>query len=268
MIPLLKPTFQSRRAEGDSDSDDGVIDITDIPVFSFGKYQHIDYKTITEEETHYYFWAKKEKRPSKYLMHYLEWVESHYVADDAAQTVQRTKDLQEARNSAALLAVTKFGPKKSAGPKAKAPPAGANELLKNKLTRQQAYQKGQPQCIQCTRFDKGGSNIFQDTLTCMDCGRQVKTPKETADPTTCSHANLCNARSSKTTHRVTCADCGEIIYEEPQSVYRERGCEAPGFEHASSSSSKGGPSVRPQAPSRDSRCLKKMPSQQRRFWEY
>ena len=71
----------------------------------------------------------------------------------------------------------------------------------------------------------------------MDCGRQVKESKPKADPRTCQHPELCNAKSSKTTHRVTCAHCQEVLYEEPQADFKARGCEAPGFEHATSSAS-------------------------------
>ena len=40
-------------------------------VFQFGKYRNERYEDVTEESPDYYFWSSQERKPSKYLQHYL-----------------------------------------------------------------------------------------------------------------------------------------------------------------------------------------------------
>ena len=49
-------------------------------VFQFGKYGNERYEDVTEETPDYYFWCSQERKQSKYLQHYLEWVTEHYRA--------------------------------------------------------------------------------------------------------------------------------------------------------------------------------------------
>ena len=56
-------------------------------VFQFGKYRNERYEDVTEETPDYYFWGSQERKPSKYLQHYLEWVTEHYVVDPVRSTL-------------------------------------------------------------------------------------------------------------------------------------------------------------------------------------
>ena len=113
-------------------------------------------------------------------------------------------------------------------------------------------------CQVCSNFDLGDSNQHQNMRTCKDCGKvfKEKVALKVVDPELCTHPNVNIARSSKTTHRITCAGCGITLYEKPQSSFKARGCEAPGFEDKdfkrSSSSTGGGIAPMPQLPDR---CL-------------
>ena len=56
-------------------------------VFQFGKYRNERYEDVTEETPDYYFWGSQERKPSKYLQHYLEWVTEHCVVDPVRSTL-------------------------------------------------------------------------------------------------------------------------------------------------------------------------------------
>eukprot|EP00972_Heterocapsa_arctica_P078829 11625287-Heterocapsa_arctica.AAC.1 len=49
--------------------------------FRFGQCERETFKDITEEEPTYYEWAKQQKRPGKYLLEYIEWVDARYDPD-------------------------------------------------------------------------------------------------------------------------------------------------------------------------------------------
>ena len=103
-------------------------------------------------------------------------------------------------------------------------------------TRKDAYHKaatvGEESGHVCRNFDCGGSNPHYVIETCKECGKTFKTKKTftVEDPSTCLHVNFNNTGSTKSTHRIACADCGIVLFEEPQSIYKARGKEAPGFE--------------------------------------
>ena len=56
-------------------------------MFQFGKYRNERYEDVTEGTPDYYFWGSQERKPSKYLQHYLEWVTEHYVVDPVRSTL-------------------------------------------------------------------------------------------------------------------------------------------------------------------------------------
>eukprot|EP00972_Heterocapsa_arctica_P040185 5921259-Heterocapsa_arctica.AAC.1 len=71
----------------------------DYKTFQFGQYKGDSFKEITEEEPHYYEWAKKKnKKPAKYLLAYIERVDARYDYESQEhrppiefETVPRTK---------------------------------------------------------------------------------------------------------------------------------------------------------------------------------
>ena len=56
-------------------------------VFQFGKIRNERCEDVTEESPDYYFRGSQERKPSKYLQHYLEWVTEHHVVDPARSTL-------------------------------------------------------------------------------------------------------------------------------------------------------------------------------------
>ena len=63
------------------------------------------------------------------------------------------------------------------------------------------------------------------TLTCLQCGTVTQGKREeplVKSPETCPHVNTDARGSSSTTHRVYCKDCGQYVYECPQSEWRQQ----------------------------------------------
>ena len=56
-------------------------------VFRSGEYRNERYEDVTEETPDYYFWGSQERKPSKYLQHYMAWVTEHYVVDPVRSTL-------------------------------------------------------------------------------------------------------------------------------------------------------------------------------------
>ena len=56
-------------------------------VFRLGKYWNERYEDVTEETPDCCFWGSQERKPSKYLQHYLEWVTEHHDADLVRSTL-------------------------------------------------------------------------------------------------------------------------------------------------------------------------------------
>ena len=70
------------------------------PRFKFGQYKDEPYDGVTKENSSYYFWGSTQKAPSKYLVHYLRWVEDNYCIDKSTETLwpngtERPQDVPE-----------------------------------------------------------------------------------------------------------------------------------------------------------------------------
>ena len=63
------------RPERPSGSDNTQGTVEDNRCFNFGKYKGETFKTVSEQELHYYAWAIQQKRSSEALKEYLDWVQ-------------------------------------------------------------------------------------------------------------------------------------------------------------------------------------------------
>ena len=178
-------------------------------VFQFGKYRNERYEDVTEETPDYYFWGSQERKPSKYLQHYLEWVTEHYVVDPVRSTL----------TSKATGRILEAKPSPTKGQKQ------TESQLKKSLR-----QEGWKQTAKCVpRCDprhatRAGSNATHVRLTCLQCGTVTQKKREETlvkSPETCQHVNTDARGSSSATHRVYCRDCGQYVYECPQSEWRQ-----------------------------------------------
>ena len=153
-------------------------------VFQFGKYRNERYEDVTEESPDYYFWGSQERKPSKYLQHYLDWVTEHYVVDPVRSTLtsKATGRILEAKPS------TTKGQKQT------------ESQLKKSLR-----QEGWKQTTKCVpRCDprhatRAGSNATHVRLTCLQCGTVTQTKREETlvkSPETCQHVNTDSRGSS------------------------------------------------------------------------
>ena len=83
--------------------------------FDFGQYRGHTYKAITEEEPHYYFWAKEQKRPGRALSKYIAWVEKYYHVD----TSNRTVELKASGSGSGVFRAEEIAGSSGAKPKAR-----------------------------------------------------------------------------------------------------------------------------------------------------
>ena len=177
-------------------------------VFQFGKYRNERYEDVTEESPDYYFWSSQERKPSKYLQHYLDWVTEHYVVDPVRSTLTSkvTGRILEAKPS------TTKGQKQT-----------ESQL---KSLRQEGWKQTTKCVTQCDprHATRAGSNATHVRLTCLQCGTVTQTKREETlvkSPETCQHVDTDSRGSSSATHRVCCKDCGQYVYECPQSEWRQ-----------------------------------------------
>ena len=155
-----------------------------------------------------YFLGSQERKPSKYLQHFLEWVTEHYVVDPVRSTLtSKATGRLEAKPS------TTKGQKQT-------------ESHFKKSLRQEGW-KQTTKCVPwCDRryATRAGSNATHVRLTCLQCGTVTQTKREETlvkSPETCQHVNTDSRGSSSATHRVYCKDCGQYVYECPQSERRQ-----------------------------------------------
>ena len=177
----------------------------DDPRFMFGTHKGRPYSVVTENNPSYYFWAAAQPLPGKQLKQYIDWVEKHYHVGNGILVCNQTQETHTC--DAASL------PK----PRTNKKNASTSKLNPDwKMT---------PKCDVCVSFTYVGSNAFQRRQTCLTCGTVTKTKifkgGLPADPESCLHRNTNYSKSSKTTHRVTCVDCGLVLHEEPQETYRQ-----------------------------------------------
>ena len=187
-------------------------------IFTFGRFRGKSFMKVTSEHPDYYFWGITQKCPSVQLNAYLGWVENCFEVNfDAKTLTEREKSAGYGHEYSGTSGSSTFASSSSAS-KNKSTTARMRELLHEK----------EP-CQKCTRFTRAGTNGFMEVLTCLDCGAQTKTPRAGQqktgyknDPATCEHTRISFAKSSKTTHRTTCADCGTVLDEEPQESWKAR----------------------------------------------
>ena len=165
---------------------------------------------MTEETPDYYLWGSQQRKPSKYLQHYLEWVTEHYVVDPLRSTLtsKATGRILEAKPS---------------------PTKGQKQTVSQ--LKKSLRQEGWKQAAKCVpRCDprhatRAGSNATHVRLTCLQCGTVIQRKREepmVRSSETCPHENADARGSSSTTHRVYCKDCGQYVYECPQSEWRQQ----------------------------------------------
>ena len=81
--------------EEDDDEEDLVMSSRhriDDPLFRFGQYKEHSYRDVAEHNAGYFFWAKKEKKPSAPLQNFIDWVEVHYLVDEANVSLTSKED--------------------------------------------------------------------------------------------------------------------------------------------------------------------------------
>ena len=121
-------------------------------VFQFGKYRNERYEDVTEETPDYYFWGSQERKPSKYLQHYLEWVTEHYVVDPVRSTL----------TSKATRRILAAKPSPTKGQK-------QTESQLKKSLRQEGWKQAAKCVSRCDprHATRAGSNATHVRLTCM-----------------------------------------------------------------------------------------------------
>ena len=178
-------------------------------VFQFGKYWNVRHEDVTEETPDYYFWVSQERKPSKYLQHYLEWVAGHYVVDPVRSTL----------TSKATGRILEAKPSPTKGQK-------QTESQLKKSLRQEGWKQAAKCVPRCDprHSTRAGSNATHVRLTCLQCGTVTQGKREeplVKSPETCRHMNTDARGSSPSTHRVYCKDCGQYVCECPQSEWRQ-----------------------------------------------
>ena len=114
----------------------------DDPIFKFGQYRAHTYRDVAEHDAGYFFWAKKQKKPSLYLTNFITWVEDNYYSDETYLTLTSRVDSSVH------------------------PGLPIGDIVKPKrATRQEIFRKAailasHAPCERCTDFDFGGSNQF------------------------------------------------------------------------------------------------------------
>ena len=179
-------------------------------VFQFGKYRNERYEDVTEETPDYYFWGSQERKPSKYLQHYLEWVTEHYVVDPVRSTL----------TSKATGRILETKPLPTKGQK-------QTESQLKKSLRHEGWKQAAKRVPRCDprHATRAGSYATHVRLTCLQCDTVIQGKREepmVKSPETCPHVNTDARGSSSATHRVYCKDCSQYVYECPQSEWRKQ----------------------------------------------
>ena len=63
------------------------------PVFKFGRYKGHSFQEAAESEVGYYFWAKTQKTPSKFINDFTVWIEENYDVNLEEKTLIDKVDL-------------------------------------------------------------------------------------------------------------------------------------------------------------------------------
>jgi len=170
------------------------------PKFKFGQYKGENFGTVCRNHPDYYFWATSQKKPSQFLLDFMDFVQKNYEMDVTAKSL--TLDVHKH---------LRVQPQMSDNPQER-PMVTRSKSLK--------YAKV-PQCEQCTDFSGVGSNSFVQRRTCKVCGTVYQNKTEKKDyqnPNLCPHEHLTRQGSSKTTCRIHCSDCNTYVSEEPRLV--------------------------------------------------
>ena len=154
------------------------------PKFKFGQYKGENFGTVCRNHPDYYFWATSQKKPSQFLLDFMDFVQKNYEVDVTAKSL--TLDVRKH---------LRVQPQMSDNPQER-PMVTRSKSLK--------YAKV-PQCEQCTDFSGVGSNSFVQRRTCKVCGTVYQNKTEKKDyqnPNLCPHEHLTRQGSSQTTCRI------------------------------------------------------------------
>ena len=111
------------------------------PKFKFGQYKGENFGTVCRNHPDYYFWATSQKKPSQFLLDFMDFVQKNYEMDVTAKTL--TLDVR--KHLRAL-------PEMSDNPQ-------ETHMLVMLVTRNKSIKHARiPQCEQRTDFSKIGSN--------------------------------------------------------------------------------------------------------------
>ena len=162
-------------------------------VFQFGKYRNERYEDVTEESPDFYFWG-------------LLGTETEQVPSTPPGMGDRTL----CRGFSAFY-----------------PHVQDDRTDLKKSLRQEGWKQAAKCVHRCDprHATRAGSNATHVRLTCLQCGTVTQTKREETlvkSPETCQHVNTDSRGSSSATHRVHCKDCGQCVYECPQSEWRQQ----------------------------------------------
>ena len=107
----------------------------DDDVFRFGQYRGRLLAEVTDGGSNYYFWAKTQKKPGKFLLQYIDWVEQRYDIDVRNETLTRNHPVRP-----------------------QSAPTGTVPRTRNR--RSNDVPCDAEQCAVCTEFSRAGSNAF------------------------------------------------------------------------------------------------------------
>ena len=157
----------------------------------------MSFPEVVEQDPQYFFWAARQKKPSKFLACFVNWVRGRYDDDPSEGTL-------------VLKPPTAIG----------APVAKRRPEKQTNLQMMKEHWSKVSQCEKCVRWTFVGSNKFQKRRTCLDCGL-VETIKidqaPPGDPARCLHARTNHQGSTATVSRTFCLDCKTYVHEEPQT---------------------------------------------------
>ena len=159
--------FRHRRHRGPDTQDP---DTAEVPLFSFGEFSGQSFKTITEEEAHYFFWAESQTRPSALLKQYVNWVTDNYDINFDKRKLSRNTDGQafDADWEEVYLS-HRFKAKE---------PSKTEKIFR-------AKQAQVAKCTTCGPFSRAGTNAHQTVMTCTVCGFREKERKDAPIRTRC-----------------------------------------------------------------------------------
>jgi len=179
---------------------------SEAPTFRFGQYRGKSFREVTDENASYYFWGKSEKKPGKFLVEYLLWVEKMYRVDVRMKKLTWEPRRRDQSPGKVVLPVSR----------------------RSKKQEMEASWATAPECDVCEEFVLTGSNAYKERKTCVKCGKVTVTKRVVQravdpstgkyfDPETCPHENTNYRGSSRKTSRIFCFDCCTYVCEEPQS---------------------------------------------------